>query len=368
MGVPNYEEKTNRIAIPRGSSGAGCGGKNFGNSKGGSGRGCEPSELREKVRPNTRGCLSSGKPSVRQGESAAPRLRKSHSSAAQSPGLHSAEMGSGKPKGFRQMKTLVIANQKGGVGKTATVVHLAFDFFESKGLRVALIDLDTQANASYTLNEYDSGCTASQLFDQGPDNIKRIFSSLPEGPVLSLISSDPLLANMEKRSVNDASKAFGDNIKALLGFFDVVLVDTAPSLGVGMAAALCSADYVLSPIELEAYSIQGIKKMLTTVANIRKVNPKLQFLGMMPSKVDARNPRHKRHLDELQAAYPQLMIPARIGLRSSIADALANCVPVWKIKKTAARKAAQEVREVSNFVYESIGISENNVQLARGAK
>ena len=59
--------------------------------------------------------------------------------------------------------------------------------------------------------------------------------------------------------------------------------------------------------------------MVTAIANVRQANPKLQFLGMVPSKVDARNPRHGRHLQELEAAYPQLMIPERVGLRSSIA-------------------------------------------------
>ena len=57
--------------------------------------------------------------------------------------------------------------------------------------------------------------------------------------------------------------------------------------------------------------------MVTAIANVRQANPKLQFLGMVPSKVDARNPRHGRHLQELEAAYPQLMIPERVGLRSS---------------------------------------------------
>lgn len=367
MGVPYHAEETNRGAIQRGREGAGRWREDAGNSKGRSGGGRESGKLREEIRPESRGSISGGQSSVRKGEDSSPRVRESHSRITQSSRLHSAEMGSGEPKGFRQMKTLVVANQKGGVGKTATVVHLAFDFHENKNLRVAFIDLDTQANGSYTLRDFDSGCTASELFDKGPENIKTKFASLPDGPVLSLISSDPSLANMEKRSINEASKAFRENVNALLKYFDVVLVDTAPSLGVGMAAALYAADYVLSPIEMEAYSIQGIKKMLTTVANIRKANPKLQFLGMMPSKVDARNPRHKRHLEELQSAYPQLMIPARIGLRSSIADALANCVPVWKIKKTAARKAAQEVREVSNFVYENIGVSADDTQLMRGA-
>ena len=64
----------------------------------------------------------------------------------------------------------------------------------------------------------------------------------------------------------------------------------------------------MSPLEIDAYSIHGIKKMLTTIANVRKLNTKLKFLGMVPSKVNARNPRHVRHQDELQAAYPLSLI------------------------------------------------------------
>lgn len=255
------------------------------------------------------------------------------------------------------MKTLVTANQKGGVGKTSTLVHLAFDFLE-RGLRVAVIDLDTQANASFTLQQFQSGYLASQMFSENGTGLRAWFKKAPEGPQMRLIAADAKLADMEKFSVAEAASCFKANMQALHeSGFDVCLIDTAPSLGVSMAAALFSADYVLSPIELEAYSIQGIKKMVTTISNVRKTNPKLKFLGMMPSKVDARNPRHARHLDELQRAYPQLMIPASVGLRSSIADALSTGVPVWKIKKTAARKATAEIRALADYVFSKMEIA-----------
>ena len=249
------------------------------------------------------------------------------------------------------MKTLITANQKGGVGKTATLVHLAFDFHE-RGQQVAVIDLDTQANASYTLNDFRSGLLASQFFNGGP----RSLNSEHNG--MLLIESDAALADLETMPVNQAGEHLraGINNLAEQGF-DVCLIDTAPSLGVSLAAALFAADYVLSPIELEAYSIQGIEKMAAAITHIRQANPGLQFLGMVPSKVDSRNPRHGRHLDQLRQAYPQLIIPASIGLRSSIADALASRIPVWKIRKTAARKAAKEVRALADLVFEKMEIT-----------
>lgn len=249
------------------------------------------------------------------------------------------------------MKTLITANQKGGVGKTATLVHLAYDFHE-RGQQVAVIDLDTQANASYTLNDFRSGLLASQFFNGGPHSMDQ------EHNGMFLIESDAALADMETMPVNQAGERLRAGINALAEQgFDLCLIDTAPSLGVSLAAALIAADYVLSPIELEAYSMQGIEKMAAAITHIRQANPGLQFLGMVPSKVDSRNPRHGRHLDQLRQAYPQLIIPASIGLRSSIADALASRIPVWKIKKTAARKAAKEVRALANLVFQKMEIT-----------
>ncbi|AJE23489.1 MULTISPECIES: ParA family protein [Azotobacter] len=257
------------------------------------------------------------------------------------------------------MKTTVVAQQKGGVGKTSTLVHLALDALE-RGKKVAVIDLDTQGNASYSLQAYQSGLTASAMFkDVSSTPWAEIAGEGEEDTArLVLIASDAGLADMEKTSLAEAGTHFKEAIRLLaLQGFDLCLIDTPPSLGNCLAAALYAADYVLSPIELEVYSIQGIKKMNAAIANMRKANPGLIFLGMVPSKVDGRNPRHKEHLDKLQAAYPQLMIPATIGLRSSIADALANGVPVWQIKKTAARKAAKEVRALAQYVYEKMEIA-----------
>lgn len=254
------------------------------------------------------------------------------------------------------MKTLVTANQKGGVGKTAIVVHLAFDFAE-RGLKVAVVDLDTQGNASYTLNDSKTGLKASDFFGVNKIDLNS-FVKKPEEAGIYLIESDPMLADMEKMSLESAGSNFRNNLSELdkMGF-DVCLIDTAPSLGICMATGLIGADYVISPMELEVYSIQGIKKMNAVISNIRQVNNKLKFLGMIPSKVDNRKPRHKRHLEELSQAFPSLMFPVSVGLRDSIADALASGVPVWKIRKTAARKAVKEVRELANLVFTKMEIS-----------
>lgn len=262
------------------------------------------------------------------------------------------------------MKTVGVANQKGGVGKTATAVHLAFDA-EDKNLKSAVVDLDPQGNASYTLSQKAVGFSVSVMFtEEGAETIREWFLANPVTNGITLIAADRNLANIEKIPLAEASKNFRASMATLAEQgFDLCILDTAPTLGQGLATALLASDFVLSPIELEAYSIQGIQKMLTTIRNIRAglpgigANPGLQFLGMLPSKVDGRNPRHVKHLEELNAAYPQLMIPTTIGLRSSIADALSSGVPVWKIRKTTARKATTEVRALANYVFNKMEIA-----------
>lgn len=256
------------------------------------------------------------------------------------------------------MRILVTANQKGGVGKTAVIVHLAFDFVE-RGLKVAVIDLDAQANTSYTLGKFSDERTASQLFSDETELV-----ATPSQSGLTLFKSNPDLLRLETLSLNVANSRFQSSMRKLVEQqFDVCLIDTAPFVGVGMMTALYASNYVMSPIQLEAYSIRGIERLLTTISRVRKpvqglvANPALKFLGMLPSMVDSRKPRQIRNLRELQAAYPELLIPHTIGFRDGIADALASGVPVWQIKTTAARKAALEVREVAQYIFDKMEFS-----------
>ncbi|OLL27291.1 chromosome partitioning protein ParA [Burkholderia sp. SRS-W-2-2016] len=254
------------------------------------------------------------------------------------------------------MKTLVTAIQKGGQGKTFATCHLAFDFHE-RGLRVAVADLDTQGNASYTLEGHESGYPASQLFGGDAAALRAHFTGR-EDDGLVVIEADAALANIEgNMKAGEAAARLRANIEALGEFFDVLLIDTPPSLGVIMTAAVVASDYMLSPLEMEAYSLHGIKKMVAVIGNLRKQNPKLRFLGMVPNKVDARKPRHVGNLADVREAYPQLVTPFSIGSRDSIAEALGEQVPVWKIKKTAARAAAKEVRALAQYVFDKMEIA-----------
>lgn len=254
------------------------------------------------------------------------------------------------------MKTLVTAIQKGGQGKTFATCHLALDFHERLKRRVLVLDLDTQGNATFTLEAHVIPHAASKLLTEhctwGPDDFG------PAGkPTICVMPASAELADMETRPLSEVVEMLRANLAALAEHFDVCFIDTPPSLGVMMTAAVLCADYMLSPVELEAYSLHGLEKMLTVLTHLREDNPGLKFLGMLPNKVNGRDPRHQAELDALRTAYPGLVMPVQIGLRASIAEALGAQQPVWSNPKTAARPAKKEVRALTDYVSKQMEIS-----------
>jgi chromosome partitioning protein len=258
------------------------------------------------------------------------------------------------------MKTITFANQKGGVGKTSLMVHFAF-YLAEKNKKTLVIDLDTQANASYTLSEFaQNGYASNLLTSKGlpPETLSELSK---ESSKIALIKADATLLEIEQSgNLDETIQIFRNHIGEFekMGF-EYVLLDTAPAMGIRLTTALGVSTDVISPIELEIYSLHGIKLMITTIRNIKaRINSKLNFVGILPNRVDTRNPRQKAHMEELKAAYPQLIIPHHISLRTGIADAVASKKAVWKIPKTAAREAAREVKKVIEYTLENLSKNE----------
>lgn len=261
------------------------------------------------------------------------------------------------------MKTIVSTNQKGGVGKTAIIVHLCF-YLAKQGKRVLFFDLDPQGNASKTLS---CGSTGQKSYDIFVDRCSINNSS----EQWTLIESDPRLHNTYQLSKQTAFTTFKDNIKAVSDKFDYVLIDTPPTQEFTMLAALFVADYAFCPIIPEGYSIDGIVKMLQIMQGMTKgqnpLNRHLRFLGMVPSKVRGTSTSHKAAIAELYAKYPQFMLcgvdGGLVGIteRQAVAEALDAKAAVWDIsKKTSdgASLAARDFMRVFDAILHQMG--ENN--------
>ena len=352
------EEAAIRGRVPSGHSGAGSRSADLEDCARGVGRGKAASGVCGSVRPLKGGSITGCDTNLGGSRGAGSAgVRASYSSPTIASSIHSEKMGERLQGSSEGMKSKVVANQKGGVGKTATSVHLAHDGLE-RGLRVVFVDLDPQGNASSSLKNFIRPLTSPALFSGTVDIRAALDGSIPDGPCIVVIAGDDALANLEKLEFKDVAPIFKKSLQVFEDMgFDLCIIDTPPTIGNAMASALFAADYVLSPIEPEQFSMDGIKKMNAVISNMRRFNPKLKFLGMVPSMVDFRNPEHKKNLAILYKNYSELLTPA-VHLRGSIATAIASGVPVWKIKKTAARQAAKEVRELASYVYEKMEIAQ----------
>lgn len=251
------------------------------------------------------------------------------------------------------MKTLVVANQKGGVGKSTIAVHFAWLALE-QGRTVLLVDLDGQANASRTFTRDRTGLPASALFTGEPGTLTSAPQILSDR--MSLIGADIGINDVEGLRL-DSIRRPAAHLAAIAGTLPpdaLCIIDTPPTLGRRLLAALISADAVVSPLGLNGYSLQGITDLQGTINTVRrKFNPRLQNLGLLPNMVNSRSATHNRMLRELRAALGDKVLPFTINSRVAISDAIDKGKPVWQAGSGAGastRLAGSEMRSVCTEV------------------
>lgn len=250
------------------------------------------------------------------------------------------------------MKTLVLCNQKGGVGKSAVATLLAHHLAQ-RGRRVLAIDLDHQGNLSKPLRlsgrASPSAATADALLTGAPP-------PLPAQPFV-LVPGDRALLGLERQPAlhTPFARHFRTFLASVDAAFDVCVIDTNPNPDIRVIASLASADFVLSPIQLNQEAMDGVSGLLNHErVGLRKIkavlNPKLALIGLLPTMVEP-TPFQKANYLQIVQQYHPLMIRigdgpgdfASIPRRSCIAEAQADGAVLWEMKKTAARDAWREI-------------------------
>lgn len=188
-------------------------------------------------------------------------------------------------------QTIVMANQKGGVGKTTTTVNLAASLAAMEQ-RVLVIDCDPQANASSGLG-VDVPHVKKSVYDAffAPREARGIIQKT-DMDYLSVLPSSPDLvgAELELGEIEDREFALRTVVHAVAAEYDYVLIDCPPSLGLITINALSAAKWLLIPLQCEYYALEGIAQLLRTHALVQeRLNPDLEILGILLTMFDKRN-------------------------------------------------------------------------------
>ena len=188
------------------------------------------------------------------------------------------------------LTVIAIANQKGGVGKTTTAINLAAAIARKKK-RTLLIDLDPQANSSLTFISLEE--VAHSVYDVLSNSHLSLSDIVKptKWANLCLAPSKIALAKLEANLVGqfDAPFRLKDALASSRKDFDVIVIDTPPTLGIMTVNALVAASYLLVPIQSSYYALEGTDDLLETLERVRaRPNPELQLLGVLVTMFDKR--------------------------------------------------------------------------------
>ena len=257
------------------------------------------------------------------------------------------------------MKTLVLANQKGGVGKSAIGTQLAF-YAVTSGLRVLYIDLDHQQHSTHPIVRSKRATLAPFKASE----LQTLSTTPPLDGSFVLVPGDANLSNLER--MPDSHNTFANNVARLLAanaaLFDCCIIDTNPNPDIRYGVALVVSDFVLSPIQLNLEALEGIGELLNHarygVTKIKAaINAKLELIGILPNMVEA-TPFQRDNLRQLAEQYATLLLElapgsrhyAFIRKRTAIAEAQAEGAALVDLPKTSARDAWVEIRPVFDAI------------------
>lgn len=186
------------------------------------------------------------------------------------------------------MKTTVIMNLKGGVGKTTTVINLAYLLSMAWHERVLVIDADSQCNLTEFFGaDPDKGNLAECLMNGSPEYARMSIQGT-RYPQLDILPGDDSLMDLDLTKLEN-KLVHVDVIRSLVeeiaeaDMYDRIIVDCPPAFNSACAAALVAADDVIIPIKLDAFSLRGMGNLARQIANMRKINPKLRIAGCLPT-------------------------------------------------------------------------------------
>lgn len=260
-------------------------------------------------------------------------------------------------------KTIAIANQKGGVGKTTTAINLAASLaLESK--RTLLVDLDPQGNTTTGLG-VERGQLAASLYHvlDGSRFLGEVLRQT-ELPQLLLIPATKDLVGIEIELVTADRREYRlkDALAGVGAHYDYVLLDCPPSLGLLTLNALTAADSMLIPIQSEYYALEGLSAILETMRLVQQgLNPALRLEGIVITMFDSRNRISHQVVEDIRAHFPDKLFQTIVRRNVRLSESPSYGKPICLYD--AASTGAQDYRDLAK---ELISRGEHNDDAQKG--
>jgi chromosome partitioning protein len=207
-------------------------------------------------------------------------------------------------------KVYTFANQKGGVGKTTSALNLGA-FLAEHGKRVLIVDADSQANLTSSLG-FDKREERLSIYDVMVDSVPALDAVLPTAHErLHLLPSSPALAGAEVEIIGrpNRERILASALAPVADRYDIVLIDSPPSLGILTVNALTAANAgVIIPIQCEYLALEGLSQLMQTLRLVReRLNPQLRIFGLLMTMFDPRTNLAQQVVDDVRQHYPNLI-------------------------------------------------------------
>jgi len=239
------------------------------------------------------------------------------------------------------MQIISIINQKGGVGKTTTVINLAAGLAHQEK-KVLVIDLDPQGNATTGLglsNLENSGDTIYSILN-GTKTISEVIKKT-DFKNLDIITSNVDLSGLEVETANDSERAFILKVKLASylndsgGFYDYILIDCPPSLSLLTVMALVTSQSLVVPLQTEFFALEGLTQLMKTIERIKvSLNPELQIRGILLTMYDKRNKLSAQVEKEARDYFKEKVYHTIIPRNVRLSEAPSHGMPVLIYDKT----------------------------------